>query len=330
MAKGRVLSGMRPTGRLHLGHLEGVIRNWVRLQREYDCFFFAADWHAVTDSLETGDIQENIREMVIDWLAAGVDPKLATIFVQSSILEHAELHLLLSMVTPVGWLERCATFKDKLRDLGEGEQSVSYGLLGYPVLMSSDIIIYKAEHVPVGADQVPHLEIAREIVRRFNSAFRPVFVEPQPLLTEAAKLPGIDGRKMSKSYGNTILIGDSEKDTADKVGMMVTDPARVRKTDPGHPEVCTVFQYHKIYSPDRVDEIRAACEDGRMGCVECKKILAAGINEALAPIRARRRELSLRWDEVREIILAGCGNARRVASATLEEAASAMNLRFKG
>lgn len=330
MAKGRVLSGMRPTGRLHLGHLEGVIRNWVRLQDEYDCFFFAADWHAVTDNLQTGEIQDHIREMAVDWLAAGVDPERATIFVQSSIREHAELHLLLSMVTPVGWLERCTTFKDKLREMGEGEQSVSYGLLGYPVLMTSDIIIYKAEHVPVGADQVPHLEIAREIVRRFNANFGEVFVEPQPLLTEAAKLPGIDGRKMSKSYGNTILIGDTDEDTARKVGMMVTDPARIRKTDPGHPEVCTVFQYHKIYSAETLEEIRAACEGGKVGCVECKKRLAANINAALAPIRQRRRELAARWDRVREVLLSGCRRAREVASATLEEAASAMNLRFRG
>jgi tryptophanyl-tRNA synthetase len=396
----RVLSGMRPTGQLHLGNYHGALRNWVDLQYQYECFFFVADWHALTTGYEeTSGLPEATREMLIDWLAAGLNPGVANLFVQSHVPEHAELYLLLGMITPLGWLERVPTYKDQQEQLKDKDLA-TYGFLGYPLLQSADILLYRPTFVPVGEDQVAHVEITREIARRFNHLYGrepdfeekaeraikelggrnitlyrqlrkrfqeagdtaaleraralvdgntritvadrerllgylegsnvSILPEPQVLLTASPKVPGLDGRKMSKSYGNTILIGDSEKDTADKVGMMVTDPARVRKTDPGHPEVCTVFQYHKIYSPDRVDEIRAACEGGRMGCVECKKILAEGINEALAPIRARRRELSLRWDEVREIILAGCGNARRVASATLEEAASAMNLRFKG
>ncbi len=325
MARERVLSGMRPSGQLHLGHWEGVLKNWVKLQERFECFFFVADWHALTDSLDTSEVATLTREMVIDWLSAGVDPEKVTLFVQSVLHQHAELHLVLSMVTPLPWVERCPTFKDKLEQL-VGEESSSYGLLGYPVLQTSDIVIYKANWVPVGEDQLPHLELAREIVRRYNHTFGEVFPEPQALLTETPKLPGLDGRKMSKSYRNSILLSDDEETLRKKVNSMITDPARIRATDKGHPDVCTVFAYHQIYSSDRIDEIRSKCEAGTVGCTKCKQALADRLVEALTPIWTKREELTARPQWIDEVLASGIERARKVCEATMAEVRSSMGL----
>ncbi len=325
MARERVLSGMRPSGQLHLGHWEGVLKNWVVLQEKYDCFYFVADWHTLTDSLDSSRVAELTREMVIDWLSAGVDPERVTLFVQSVLPEHAELHLLLSMVTPLPWVERCPTFKDKLGDL-PGEESASYGLLGYPVLQTSDICMYKANWVPVGEDQLPHLELAREIVRRFNRHFGEVFPEPKALMTETAKLPGLDGRKMSKSYGNSILLADDEREVRKKVNSMITDPARIHATDHGHPDVCTVFAYHKIYSKDSLSEIRSQCEAGTVGCTQCKRSLADRLVAALSPLWERRRELAARPGFIDEVLKAGIERAREVCGRTMGEVRSSLGM----
>ena len=310
----RVLSGMRPSGRLHLGHLEGVLKNWLKLQDEYDCFFFVADWHALTDNLDTSDRADNIRSMVIDWLSAGIDPEKCTIFIQSEVPRHAELHLLLSMVTPVGWLERCPTYKDKINDSGAAA-SPSYGLLGYPVLQTADILMYRAEMVPVGQDQVAHLEIGREIARRFNGIFGDVFPEPVPLLTNSAKLAGLDGRKMSKSYGNSILISDSDEEIKKKVQSMITDPARVYRKDKGHPEVCGVFAYHGIFSPGACPEIASSCREALIGCSDCKKKLALNLSGYLEPLREKRWRIEKSPGIVRDVLEGG----RRKASGNAEE-----------
>jgi len=326
--KQRVLSGMRPTGRLHLGHLEGVLRNWVKLQDEYECFFFVADWHALTDNLDTSNIPEYVQEMILDWLAAGISPEKALIFVQSQVPQHAVLHLLLSMVTPLGWVERCPTFKEKIRE-EHLEERASYGLLGYPILQAADIIIHKAELVPVGEDQLPHLELTREIVRRFHYLFGcEIFPEPQPLLTEVAKLVGIDGRKMSKSYNNAILLSETPEEVAKKVRMMITDPARIRKTDKGHPEVCSVFSYHKIYSKEALAEIEQACRNAQIGCVECKDRLAKALNEYLEPFRQKRVQLEGDRAKVFDIINEGNKRARESAQATIDEVAQVMHLKY--
>ncbi len=309
---------MRPTGKLHLGHLEGVLRNWNKLQDEYECFFFVADWHALTDNLDTRRRVENISQMVIDWLSVGIDPGKCTIFVQSDVHRHAELHLLLSMATPVAWLERCPTFKDKLDDISPSE-SPSYGLLGYPVLQTSDIIIYKAELVPVGEDQVAHLEIAREIVRRFNGLYGRVFPEPQPLLSPSPKLPGLDGRKMSKSYNNSILISDTEGEIRKKVRTMITDPARVYRKDKGHPDVCNIFSYYRIFSPGICPGIKTACADGSIGCADCKVKLSDILTEYLAPVHERRKEFENRNDLIRNILHEGALRAGAAASKTMDE-----------
>ena len=290
-----------------------------------ECFFCVADWHALTDSLDTGDVAGLTREMVIDWLSVGVDPDKVTLFVQSVLPQHAELHLVLSMVTPLPWVERCPTFKDKLEQLN-GEESSSYGLLGYPVLQTSDIVIYKANWVPVGEDQLPHLELAREIVRRYNYTFGEVFPEPQALLTETPKLPGLDGRKMSKSYRNSILLSDDEETLRKKVNSMITDPARIRATDPGHPDICTVFAYHQIYSRDGIEEIRSKCEAGTVGCTKCKGMLADHLVEALAPIWKKREELTARPQWIDDVLAAGIERARKVCKATMAEVRSSMGL----
>lgn len=326
----RVLSGMRPTGKLHLGNYFGALKTWIKLQDSAECFYFIADWHAITTSYhDTSNLAENTVEMMADWLAAGIDPEKSTVFVQSWVKEHAELHLLLSMVTPVKWLERNPTYKEMMENLKDRELA-TYGFLGYPVLQTADIVMYKADTVPVGIDQIPHLELSREIVRRFNRFFGNLFPEPRPYLSEAPKLPGLDGRKMSKSYGNCIYLSDSEGEVNKKVMSMVTDPARVRKTDPGHPEVCSVYAYHKIFTPkEKVQELETSCRRGEIGCVQCKKELARNLNAFLEPIRQKRAELLKDRNSLIDIFMEGTERAREIAESTMEEVRKSMNfLRF--
>ncbi len=396
----RVLSGMRPTGRMHLGHLHGVLNNWLRLQHEYECFFFVADWHALTTNYEQSrDIEPAMWDMLVDWLAVGVDPGKARIFIQSHILEHAELHLLLSMVTPLGWLERVPTYKEQLEQIKDRDLS-TYGFLGYPVLMSSDILIYKAGWVPVGEDQVPHVELTREIARRFNHVFgrepdfeskvesaikrlgkkngklyremrkryqeqgdeeslqtaqallsenhnltlgdrdrllghlegggRSILTEPQPLLTESARMPGLDGRKMSKSYGNTISLRDDPTQVEDKLRTMPTDPARVRRSDPGNPEKCPVWEFHKVYSDQTTrDWVWKGCTTAGIGCLECKQPVIESVLKELKPIRERAAEIEANSERVRSVINQGCEMARDVARDTMDEVRQAMGLKYR-
>jgi len=322
-----VVSGMRPTGRLHLGHLHGALSNWVKLQEENDCFFFSADWHALTTSYDrTEDIKKAEREMFVDFLAAGIDPRKATLFIQSQVKEHAELFLLLGMITPLGWLERSPSYKEMRENITDRELGL-YGFLGYPVLMTADIILYKATRVPVGADQVSHLELCREIARRFNFQYGNVFPEPQPLLTEAAKVVGTDGRKMSKSYGNSIELGESAESTTKKVMGAVTDPARKLRKDPGNPDVCGIFYLHKIYStPADVAWVDRNCRSAGIGCVDCKKKLLEKLGPDQERMRARREELLARPGEVEELVQLGIGKARAAAARTMEEVRAAMKL----
>lgn len=396
----RVLSGMRPTGQLHLGHYHGVIKNWVRLQHEYECFFFVADWHALTTDYENPKIiGESIWDMVIDWLAAGVDPGAAKVFIQSRVPEHAELHLLLSMMTPLGWLERVPTYKDQQEKLKERDLA-TYGFLGYPLLQTADILIYKSTMVPVGEDQVAHIELTREVARRFNHLYgreadfaekadaamkkmgkkqaslynelrkrfqekgdyealetarellksqqnltmvdrerlfgylegegKIILPEPQALLTVASKMPGLDGQKMSKSYGNTISLREDADSVAKKVKTMPTDPARVRRTDPGDPNNCPVWQLHQVYSNDDVRNWASeGCRSAGIGCIECKQPVIDAINVELAPMRERAAELSQNPNLVRNIIAEGCEEARDVARDTLEEVRQAMGLSYR-
>lgn len=390
----RIVSGMRPTGKLHLGHYFGVIKNWINLQNSDECFFFVADWHALTNKYkDTSDLKENIYDLVIDWISCGIDPSKATIFVQSAVKQHAELTLLLGMITPKSWLELNPSYKDLkfnlffqyVRDflLGKGikieEDTVrqivyesfyhkkeidfehlkesliklsvdenlsneivfnlkegdigkdidTYGFFGYPVLMASDILIYKAQAVPVGEDQLPHIEITREIARRFNNLYKPVFVEPKALLTEASKLLGTDGRKMSKSYGNTIALSDDEEQVNKKVLSMKTDTQRVKKSIPGRPEVCNVFSYHKFFTDqETVKQIDLKCRNAEIGCIECKKILAENLNKFLLPIREKRKELEKDRQLLDKIICEGNEKAKEVASKTMEEVKEAMGLMF--
>lgn len=399
MYSDRVLSGMRPTGRLHLGHYHGVLKNWLRLQNEYQCLFFVADWHALTthyDAPET--IEANARDMVIDWLAAGVDPAQATLFVQSRVIEHAELHLLLSMMTPLGWLERVPTYKDQQEKLSSKDLS-TYGFLGYPLLMSSDILIYRANRVPVGEDQVPHLEFARELARRFNHMYgrepgfedkaraavkklgskkarvyeecrtayqekgdeealesarallndaqnlsmndrerlfgylegsgKMILAEPDALLTEASKMPGLDGQKMSKSYNNTIALREDPDAVAKKIRTMPTDPARVRRTDPGNPANCPVWQFHQVYSDDGVRQwVTAGCTSAGIGCIECKQPVIDAVLAELAPIRERAQHYEDNPDQVRNILADGCEKAQELARDTMRDVREAMGLTF--
>jgi len=326
MGKKRIVSGMRPTGALHLGNYFGALENWVRLQDEYDCYFFIADWHALTTGYEdTTNFKENAKNMIIDWLSAGLDPEKCVIFRQSDIKQHAELHLLLSMIIPLSWLERCPTYKDQIKQLKDKDIS-TYGFLGYPCLMTSDIIIYRSELVPVGEDQVPHVELTREMVRRFNHLYEEVFPEPQPLLTKAKVLPGLDGRKMSKSYDNTILISESPEEVKRKVNTMITDPQRIKKDDPGHPEVCTVFAYKKIFCPEDVQQIESDCRAGNIGCVQCKKALIDKLNEYLEPMNKRRTELMTNPNIVDEILKKGAQKAQEIAEETMKEVRRAMKI----
>ena len=325
-----VLSGLRPTGRVHLGNYFGAVKNWVDLQesRKYDCFFFVADLHALTtDYADTQGLAANTREAVLDWLAVGLSPESATIFLQSRIPQHAELALYFSMITPLGWLERVPTYKDQIeqlrtRDLG------THGFLGYPVLMTADIAAYRAHLVPVGEDQASHLEICREIVRRFNGLYGEVFPEPRALYTPTPKVNGIDGRKMSKSYGNTIGITETAEAVREKVMAMVTDPARARRQDPGNPENCNLFPFHELFSPPQeVKVVDEECRTAARGCVDCKKHLAGNLNAALEPFRQRRAELAARSsDVVREVLHAGDARARAVAEETMEKVRAAVRL----
>ena len=327
MTKQRVLSGMRPSGKLHLGNLVGALDNWKQLQEEYECFFFAADWHALTTEYSNPEIvQESIQEMMIDWLSVGLSPGKSVLFVQSQIKEHAELHLLLSMITPLPWLERVPSYKEQQQELGNRDLS-TYGFLGYPLLQTADIIIYKAHKVPVGIDQVPHVELSREITRRFNFFYGPVFPPPEPMLTEVPKLLGIDGRKMSKSYDNAIYISDSPPVIRQKVSQMFTDPNRIKRSDPGNPDICNVFAFHRVYSPPAaVDQVDIDCRCARIGCVEDKKNLAENIIAYLAPVHEERARLLKNPRLVREVLEEGCRKARRVASQTMEEVRRAMKL----
>lgn len=321
----RILSGMRPTGSLHIGHLS-VLQNWVALQDEYESYFAIVDWHALTTAYEDKlNLKELTKEIALDWLSVGIDPEKSAVFVQSQVKEHAELHLLFSMFTPLSWLERVPTYKDLLQQLGEGGKDLhTYGFLGYPLLQAADILIYKANAVPVGEDQVPHIELCREIARRFNHLYCTIFPEPQALVGKVRLLPGIDGRKMSKSYNNTISLTASTEEIMTRVRQMVTDPQRLRKDDPGHPEVCVVHKFHKIYSPDVV-RIEEDCRAGRIGCVACKKYLAENLDKLLAPFRERRKF----WEQdgkIEKVLADGAEKARKTASETIKEVRKAMGL----
>lgn len=326
MAKKIVLSGARPTGDIHLGNYFGALHNWVSLQDQYDCHFFIADWHALTTGYaDTSKLRESSISLIADFLAVGLDPAKSILFMQSKIMEHAELFLLFAMNTPLSWLERCPTYKDQLNQLKE-KDIATYGFLGYPCLQAADILAYQADFVPVGEDQLPHLELTREIARRFNFLYQPVFPEPQPLLTAAKVLPGTDGRKMSKSYGNTISFADTPEEVRKKVMNMVTDPARIRKTDPGHPDVCSVYAFHKVFSPETVEAIGASCRAGEIGCVQCKKNLAERLGVFHEPIHARRTAALQDPDALMTIIEEGSAKARVKAAATLEKARAAIGI----
>lgn len=324
----RVLSGMRSTGRLHLGNYHGALQNWVRLQDEYKCFFFVADWHSLTtDYADPSQLRKNVEEILIDWLAVGLDPKKATMFIQSWILEHAELHLLLSMVTPISWLERVPSYKEIRDRLSERDLS-TYGFLGYPLLQTADIVIYNANKVPVGEDQVAHIELSREIVRRFNFIYKKeVLVEPKPLLTQTPKVPGLDGQKMSKSYNNCIYISDTKEEVNKKIMPAITDPARMRRTDSGNPDVCIIHAYHNLYSPSEVIEWSVkGCRSAAIGCVDCKKKLLEHMDVFWEPIRERRREIARHPKKVWEIVRDGTDKARKAAQETMVKVREAMRM----
>jgi len=330
----RIVSGMRPTGPLHLGHHFGVLANWLKLQEEHECFFFVADWHALTtEYADPKRIKGFVPGLVLDWIAAGLDPEKCVIFQQSQVKEHAELHLLLSMLTPLGWLERCPTFKEVAQELSGQKDLATYGFLGYPVLMCSDIILYKATAVPVGQDQLPHLELTREIARRFNHLYcaenAPFFPEPKALLTEEAKLPGLDGRKMSKSYGNSITLGEPLEDIAPKIKTMLTDKNRLRRSDPGDPAVCNLFPYHKLMStPSICAEICEGCVKASLGCVDCKKLLMDSLTRFLEPVHERRRALEGDPERLWTILSEGNARARAVARKNIEAIRQALNFEF--
>lgn len=318
---------MRPTGKLHLGNFSGALENWMKLQEEYESFFFVADWHALsTDYERTSDLKDYIHQMLVDWLSAGLDPQKCTIFIQSQVPEHAELHILLSMITPLPWLERVPTYKQQQQELSDRDLS-TYGFLGYPLLQSADILIYKAEYVPVGIDQLPHLELTREIARRFNFLYRPVFPEPQPLMTESPRIPGTDGRKMSKSYCNAIYLSDTRGELWEKLRTMVTDPKRIKRTDPGDPEICPVYDLHRVYSPqDIIQKVDAGCRTAGIGCIECKRWLNDSLVKKLEPTWERRSHYINNFSLVKGVVESGSKKAREVASSVLSEVREAMGL----
>ncbi len=323
MMKKRIFSGMRPTGKLHLGHMAGALNNWIRLQNDpnYDCFWGIMDWHAMTSNYaDMTSMKDSCKEVLIDWLATGLDPEKSPLFLQSHVREHMELGLALGMITPLGWLERCPTYKEQILNI-KNKDLGNYGFLGYPVLMAADILIYKSHAVPVGEDQTAHLELTREIARRFNGFYKEIFPEPEIMLTKTPKVPGTDGRKMSKSYGNSLYISDTADVLWKKLSTMTTDPARVRKTDPGDPEKCPVWDLQKVFNPDEGQkaELTAACRGGTIGCLHCKKALQAHFVELMTPIWDRYVELEKNPGIVDEILSDGEQRARKVARATMDE-----------
>jgi tryptophanyl-tRNA synthetase len=322
--KGRVFSGARPTGKQHIGNYLGAIQSYVKLQQDYECIYCIVDIHALTTLEDTHLLKENTREMILDWLAAGLDPEKSILFVQSHVPQVMELHTLLSMVTPLGWLLRVATFKEKVKSQ---PHNVNYGLVGYPVLMTADIVLYKADTIPVGEDQLPHLELAREIVRRFHFLFGPTFPEPKAKLTTFPMVIGLDGeRKMSKSYDNDIELAASPEDTTQRIKTAFTDPARKFRTDPGHPDICNIYSLHHFYNPERLEDIAVQCRGASIGCVECKDLLAEGINRDLAPFRERRAEIARRPGYVDEVLVDGARRAHAIARETIKEVREKMGL----
>lgn len=327
--KGTIFSGMRPTGKLHLGNYFGALVNWVKLQEEYKCYYGVVDWHALTTGYEhTEMMKENIIEMVIDWLSAGINPEKSTLLIQSYIPEHAELHLLLSMITPLSWLERNPVVKEQVRDL-DLKENMGYGLLGYPVLMAADILIYKTNTVPVGEDQSPHIELAREIGRRFNNIYGNVFTIPELKLSQTPKILGTDGRKMSKSLDNYISLSDTPEAISAKVMSMITDPQKIKLSDPGHPEVCTVFDYHRMFNEAELADIEQRCRQAQLGCVACKKKLAKILIDYFEVIREKRKYYENNKQIVWEILNQGSIDARKIAKTTLEEVRKAMKLDYE-
>lgn len=325
MSSKRILSGMRPTGKLHIGHYVGALENWIKLQNEYECYYLIADYHVLTTNLDTSDIYDNSIQMLIDWLASGLDPVKCPMFRQSQIKQHTELHLIFSMLITVNRLERNPTLKDQIRDLNI--ENVIYGHLGYPVLQTADILLYKGNFVPVGEDQVPHIEISREIARRFNNQYGEVFPEPEPLLTKFARLQGLDGNaKMSKSLGNSILISDDPETIKNKLRKAVTDPNKIRKGDPGNPDICLVFSYHKKFNPSEVQEIDTNCRSGALGCVDCKMNCASKISTFFEPVREKRIYYENKMNEVLDILREGENRARAFAEKTMNEVHNKMKL----
>lgn len=325
--KKRILSGMRPTGKLHLGHLVGALDNWVKLQDEYDCLFMVADWHALMSEYEnTHALPEYILDNVIDWLSAGIDPEKSTLFIQSDVPEHLELYMIFSCLVPLGWLERCPTYKEQLREIKTRNLN-TYGFLGYPVLQAADILVYQADKVPIGEDQLPHLELTREISRRFNTLYKTrILPEPDALLTKIPRLLGLDARKMSKTYNNTINLSDSQEQIKQKVASMITDPKRIKLTDPGHPDVCNVFSYYSLFIPGMKNEVFDWCTHAKLGCTECKKRMSEGLVEKLKPLNEKRRELSKDKTRIINMLKEGKEKASRIASNTLKEIKQAMKM----
>ena len=325
--KGVIFSGMRPTGKLHLGNLFGALENWVRLQDEYHCFFCIVDWHALTTAYEDPvTIQQNNRDLLLDWLSCGIDPEKSVVFLQSDVKEHAELHLLLSMLTPLSWLERVPTYKEQLQQIS-GRNLATYGFLGYPLLQAADILLYKADAVPVGEDQAPHIEFSRELVRRFNYLYeKKVFPEPATLLNEYKLVPGLDNRKMSKSYDNVIEVSIPPEEIPARVRMMITDPGRIRRDDPGNPQVCSIYAFHHILNPAETKKIAVACQEGSIGCVECKNNLAAALQKYLEPYYQRRQALEKDPHRLQDILDEGRKKAQEIARGTMEEVRSVMGL----
>ncbi|MCL2799542.1 MAG: tryptophan--tRNA ligase [Endomicrobia bacterium] len=319
----KVLSGMRPTGRLHLGHYFGALKNWVELQNEYDCYYMSADWHALTtDYADTSKIGENTLEMIADWLTAGIDPEKSVIFKQSQVYQHSELFLILSMITPLGWLYRCPTYKEQIAQI-QNKDLNNYGFLGYPVLQAADILLYKADLVPVGEDQLSHLEFTREIARRFNNFYGEILIEPKEKLTKSARVPGLDGRKMSKSYGNSIFLGEDDDSIKEKVRSMFTDPKKIKKDDPGHPDGCVVFAFHEIFN-ENYKTREQECKDGTIGCVACKKQIMEMLSEFMKPLADKRKDLMNDKAYLEKILESGCLKAREAAHATMTEIRKAL------
>ncbi len=329
MDKKTILSGMRPTGPLHIGHLFGALKNWKKLQDEgYSCFYMIADYHALsTEYASSGAIKEYVLEVSLDFLISGLDPEKSTIFIQSEVYQHSELNLFFSMITPIPWLERNPVYKEQIQQI-KGKDLHTLGFLGYPVLQAADILIYKANYVPIGVDQLPHLELTREIARRFNYFYGETFPIPEPLLTETPKIPGTDGRKMSKSYGNCIYLKDEEKAIKEKVSKMFTDPKRIYRKDPGHPETCPVFAYQKIFNKERVEEIEKECKNAKIGCTECKKELGEVLSLFLKPLREKRKELEKDKENLWKILKKGSEKAKEVAEKTMDEVKTKTGLKY--